>query len=146
MPDGIPGHVGLVLGLGSRAGPGLGLEAGRIGAGGGGSVIAGKLADGLGRTAVTIASLIVSGSCVLTVGLLFGRSPALLVLVCLVWGFAVVRLRPVLGLRQRAAPRRVHGNGPDPSDEPWIPADPDDDPPGGIISGGPTSSRLGRSA
>ena len=61
-----------------------------IGAGGVGSVIAGKLADGLGRTAVTIASLIVSGSCALTVGLLFGRSPALLILVCLVWGFAVV--------------------------------------------------------
>jgi len=61
-----------------------------IGAGGAGSIIAGTLADRMGRTTVTIASLIVSGSCALTVGLLFGRSPALLVLVCLVWGFAVV--------------------------------------------------------
>jgi len=61
-----------------------------IGAGGVGSIVAGKLADRIGRTTVTIASLIVSGSCALTIGLLFGRNPAPLILACLVWGFAVV--------------------------------------------------------
>lgn len=61
-----------------------------IGAGGAGSIIAGKLADRMGRTAVTIASLIVSGSCAVSVGLLFARSPAAIVLICLIWGFAVV--------------------------------------------------------
>ena len=60
-----------------------------IAVGGVGSVVAGLLADRLGRTAIAGASLAVSGSCALTVGLFFG-SPALLTLVCLVWGFAVV--------------------------------------------------------
>ncbi len=54
-----------------------------------GSVLAGLFADRLGRTTVTIASLIVSGSCCLIVGLFFS-SPFLLTIVCLVWGFAVV--------------------------------------------------------
>ena len=57
--------------------------------GGIGCVLAGVLADRLGRTTVTIASLIVSGSCCLLVGLFF-ESPLLLTAVCLVWGFAVV--------------------------------------------------------
>lgn len=61
-----------------------------IAVGGLGSAIAGRLADRLGRTAVTIGSLAVSGLCCLTAGLLFGRNPVLLVTVCLVWGFAVV--------------------------------------------------------
>ncbi|HEY6952203.1 MAG TPA: MFS transporter [Bacteroidota bacterium] len=61
-----------------------------IGAGGIGSLVAGFLADRLGRTTITIASMAISGMCALTVGLLFGGNPILLVLVCLVWGFAVV--------------------------------------------------------
>ena len=61
-----------------------------IAAGGLGSVVAGKLADRLGRSSVTIAALIVSGFCSIAVGFLFGRSPAALTAVCLVWGFAVV--------------------------------------------------------
>lgn len=60
-----------------------------IAVGGVGSVVAGLLADRLGRTAIAGASLAVSGTCALTVGLFFG-SPVLLTLVCLVWGFAVV--------------------------------------------------------
>lgn len=55
-----------------------------------GSLAAGKLADRLGRTTLTIASLLMSGTCALTVGLLFGGSPFWLVAVCLVWGFAIV--------------------------------------------------------
>jgi MFS family permease len=55
-----------------------------------GSFAAGLLADRLGRTTLTIASLLMSGTCALTVGLLFGGSPFWLVAVCLVWGFAIV--------------------------------------------------------
>ncbi len=61
-----------------------------IGAGALGSLLAGKLADQIGRTTVTIASLVTSGACALTAGLFYGHSPLLLVGVCLVWGFAVV--------------------------------------------------------
>ncbi|HEX8682804.1 MAG TPA: MFS transporter, partial [Ardenticatenaceae bacterium] len=61
-----------------------------IGIGALGSVMAGKLADRLGRTTLSIASLVVSGACALVVGFLYGGNPALLVGVCLLWGFAVV--------------------------------------------------------
>jgi MFS family permease len=61
-----------------------------ISAGGAGSLVAGRLADRLGRERVISASLAVSGACCLLVGALYGRSPALLFPVCLVWGFAVV--------------------------------------------------------
>ncbi len=63
---------------------------GVIGIGGLGSFAAGLLADKLGRTTITIASLLISGSCSLVVGLLFGANPIWLVTVCLIWGFAVV--------------------------------------------------------
>ncbi len=61
-----------------------------IASGGAGSLVAGKLADRLGRTAVTSAAMAVSGLCSLTAGLVLGGSPWLLLAVCLVWGFAVV--------------------------------------------------------
>ena len=61
-----------------------------IAAGGLGSLVAGRVADRLGRTRVTAASLIISGSAAVTIGLLFGGNPILLVLVALIWGFAVV--------------------------------------------------------
>jgi MFS family permease len=61
-----------------------------IGMGGLGSLLAGQWADRVGRTTVTILSLILSGACSLTAGLLFGRNPILLTMVCLVWGFAIV--------------------------------------------------------
>ncbi len=61
-----------------------------IGVGGLGSLAAGQLADRLGRTAVTIASMLVSGACALAVGFFFGGSPLWLLLICLVWGFSVV--------------------------------------------------------
>jgi MFS family permease len=60
-----------------------------VAAGGPGSLLAGKLADRLGRTAITIASLLISGGCALLVGFLFGGSPLLLTGVCLAWGFTV---------------------------------------------------------
>ncbi len=60
-----------------------------IAVGGIGCYLAGKLADQLGRTRITIWSLGVSGGCALVAGLLFD-TPILLTLLCLVWGFAVV--------------------------------------------------------
>jgi len=61
-----------------------------IGAGGLGSLIAGRLADRFGRTTITISSLAISGLCSLFIGLLFGANPILLTTVALVWGFAIV--------------------------------------------------------
>jgi MFS family permease len=61
-----------------------------IAIGGAGSLVAGRLADQLGRTTLTIASLVISGACAILVGRLYGGNPALLVGLCLVWGFAVV--------------------------------------------------------
>jgi len=58
--------------------------------GGIGSYIAGLLADRFGRTTVTIGSLVISGTCALVVGQLFGGSPILLSALCLLWGFAIV--------------------------------------------------------
>lgn len=63
---------------------------GAIGAGGLGSLVAGKLADRLGRTTITIWSLGISGACCLLVGFLYGGSPILLTGLCLVWGFTIV--------------------------------------------------------
>ncbi|MGE5740994.1 MAG: MFS transporter [Candidatus Aminicenantes bacterium RBG_16_66_30] len=61
-----------------------------IAAGGAGSLVAGKLADRVGRTAVTSAAMAVSGTCSLVAGLFFGANPLLLTALTLVWGFTVV--------------------------------------------------------
>jgi MFS family permease len=61
-----------------------------VGAGAAGSLVAGRIADRLGRTAVTSAAMAVSGVCSLVAGFLFGASPWLLTALVLVWGFAVV--------------------------------------------------------
>jgi len=60
-----------------------------ISAGALGSLLAGKLADLLGRTRITVASLAASGACALAAGFVFHR-PALLTILCIIWGFAVV--------------------------------------------------------
>jgi MFS family permease len=61
-----------------------------IAAGGIGSILAGVLADRFGRTMITIISLLISGTCAVLVGFLFGAPPALLTTICLIWGFTVV--------------------------------------------------------
>jgi len=61
-----------------------------IAAGGIGSVVAGLLADRLGRTTITIAAMAVSGTCAATIGFLFGGAPGWLALVCIVWGISIV--------------------------------------------------------
>lgn len=61
-----------------------------IASGGVGAVLAGWLADRLGRTTLTIVAMAISGSCAAAVGTLFGGPPALLVAVCLLWGVTIV--------------------------------------------------------
>ena len=61
-----------------------------VGVGAIGAVIAGYLADRLGRTAITIAAMAVSGTCSVIVGFLFGGAPLLLVLICVIWGISIV--------------------------------------------------------
>lgn len=61
-----------------------------VAAGGVGSLLAGKLADRLGRTTITIASLLISGLCSFVVGFLFGANPVVLTILCLIWGLAIV--------------------------------------------------------
>ena len=61
-----------------------------IAAGAVGSVGAGLLADRVGRVRVTCAAMLVSASCCLLAGPLFGASPAVTVVLGLVWGVAVV--------------------------------------------------------
>ena len=61
-----------------------------IGAGAIGCVIAGLIADRVGRTLVTSSAMAISGSCCLLVGFLFGGHPALLLLLAVVWGASVV--------------------------------------------------------
>jgi MFS family permease len=61
-----------------------------IGMGALGSLLAGVLADRLGRTTITIAAMAVSGACCLLAGFTFGGAPALTIALCLVWGVTVV--------------------------------------------------------
>jgi MFS family permease len=61
-----------------------------VSSGGIGCVVAGALADRLGRTTLTIAAMAVSGTSAVAVGLAFGAAPALVVALALVWGITVV--------------------------------------------------------
>ncbi len=61
-----------------------------IGCGAVGCVIAGLIADRVGRTIVTSTAMAISGSCCLIIGLLFGANPILLLIVAAVWGASVV--------------------------------------------------------
>jgi MFS family permease len=61
-----------------------------IGCGAIGCVIAGLVADRIGRTVVTSWAMAISGSCCLLIGFVFGASPLLLLFVAAVWGATVV--------------------------------------------------------
>ncbi|KRT64727.1 MAG: major facilitator transporter [Candidatus Dadabacteria bacterium CSP1-2] len=61
-----------------------------IGVGGIGCVLAGILADRYGRTTITIVSMVISGSCCILAGMLFGNYPIVLFILCLIWGFTVI--------------------------------------------------------
>ncbi len=60
-----------------------------IAASGPSSLAAGWFADRLGRTRITIISLIISGTCALVIGFFYGYSAWLVSLLALVWGFAI---------------------------------------------------------
>lgn len=61
-----------------------------IGSGAIGCVVAGVIADRVGRTIVTSWAMAISGTCCLVIGLLFGADPWLLLLVAAIWGASVV--------------------------------------------------------
>ncbi len=61
-----------------------------IGCGAIGCVVAGFVADRIGRTVVTSAAMAISGSCCLVIGFLFGANPILLLIVAAIWGASVV--------------------------------------------------------
>jgi MFS family permease len=61
-----------------------------IGCGAAGCVIAGLIADRVGRTFVTSAAMAISGTCCLVIGLMFGANPILLLTVAAIWGASVV--------------------------------------------------------
>lgn len=61
-----------------------------IGIGAIGSISAGVIADKVGRTTVTVLAMLTSGTCAVLVGFLFGSSPVLLIIVCLIWGISIV--------------------------------------------------------
>lgn len=61
-----------------------------IGCGALGCVVAGLIADRVGRTLVTSWAMAISGSCCLLIGFLFEANPLLLVLVAAIWGATVV--------------------------------------------------------
>jgi MFS family permease len=55
-----------------------------------GCVVGGVVADRLGRTALTIAALVVSGACAATIGLTFGAPPLVTLAVAVLWGISVI--------------------------------------------------------
>ena len=61
-----------------------------IGTGAVGCVLAGRLADLIGRARIARASMVVSAACALGTAFVYGRHPAWLVLLVAVWGFSVV--------------------------------------------------------
>ncbi|MCC7016010.1 MAG: MFS transporter, partial [Rhodospirillales bacterium] len=61
-----------------------------VAAGAIGSIVVGLLADRFGRSMVTAAVMLVSGTCALTIGFLFGGNAWTVLAICLAWGFTVV--------------------------------------------------------
>ena len=61
-----------------------------IAAGAVGCVVAGLIADRVGRTLVTSWAMAISGTCCLVIGFLYGGNPWLLLLVAAIWGATVV--------------------------------------------------------
>ena len=61
-----------------------------IGAGAIGCVIAGRIADRVGRPVVAGTAMAISGACCIAVGFLYGRSPISLLILAGIWGATVV--------------------------------------------------------
>ena len=82
-------HAGLPVGTPAGSGAKLAAFA-AIAIGALGCVWGGRVADRIGYGPLTIRAMLVSGSCALLVGLLYGASLALLLPLILVWGFFVI--------------------------------------------------------
>lgn len=61
-----------------------------IGCGAVGCVVAGLIADRIGRTAVTAWAMAISGSCCVLIGFTFGVNPYLLLFIAAIWGATIV--------------------------------------------------------
>lgn len=61
-----------------------------IAIGGVGSVIAGKIADKIGRSTVTSVSMAVSASCAVIIGQFYGSNPLIISTIALIWGLFIV--------------------------------------------------------
>jgi MFS family permease len=61
-----------------------------IGCGAAGCVVAGLLADRIGRTIITSAAMVISGTCCVLIGFAFGAHPILLFTIAAIWGASVV--------------------------------------------------------
>lgn len=61
-----------------------------IGLGAIGCIAGGLIADRWGRTTLTIGAMLLSGSCAVLAGFLFGGPPWLLLIFCIVWGIAAI--------------------------------------------------------
>jgi MFS family permease len=61
-----------------------------IGSGAAGCVIAGRVADRIGRPIVASAAMIVSGACCIAIGFFYGHSPVALLVIAAIWGATVV--------------------------------------------------------
>ena len=55
-----------------------------------GCIVAGILADRIGRTTTTIGAMVASGTCAVLMGLAFGASPVLIFVLGIVWGVTVI--------------------------------------------------------
>ena len=100
-----------------------------VASGGIGCVLAGLLADRLGRTTLTIAAMAVSGTSAVAAGFAFGALPAVTVAIAIVWGVTVVAdFGAVLDGGLGAGPGRDGGIRPRPADGTRLPADRHHDP------------------
>ena len=61
-----------------------------VGSGGIGCAVAGRLADRVGRTTLTMTAMAISGSSALLIGFLFGAPPIVTLILAVVWGVTVV--------------------------------------------------------
>jgi len=88
VPAFLAGSLALSGGVDAAGGSGVAFLT--VAAGAIGCVAAGALADRLGRTAITITAMALSGSSALAAGLLFGAPTVIVVAVVVVWGITVV--------------------------------------------------------
>jgi MFS family permease len=80
-----------------------------IGAGAGGCIAGGLVADRIGRTVTTAGAMAASGAAAIATGLLLGRPPALVLAVAAAWGIAVIAdsAQFSAAISELADPRRI---------------------------------------